>query len=199
MSFSEKNAFVIPGGKVFVFSGILPICRNDDGLAAVLGHEIAHNLAQHAAESMSSVIMISPIRYSLIFLDATGWTMGLGRILGDVALNLGVAMPASRKQESEADYIGLMMMAKACYNPNEAVGVWERMEAATKDKVPEWLSTHPSNSHRIDQIEAWLPKAEEASSESGCAVTMGYSRDFQSVLGGLGGGLGGAFGDGVWR
>jgi len=124
---------------------MLPICGNDDGLAAVLGHEIAHNLARHASESMSSLVLLQPIRWLFIFLDTTGYTMGLGRVLGDMAMELGIARPASRKQESEADYIGLMMMAKSCYDPSEAVRVWERMERAQKDKeVPEWLSTHPS-------------------------------------------------------
>ena len=139
---------MIPGGKVFVYSGIIPIAGSDDGLAAILGHEIAHNLARHAAESMSSLVMFAPIRWVLIFLDATGYTMGLGRILGDFAMELGLARPASRKQESEADYIGLMMMARSCYNPSEAVGVWERMEKAMtqQEQVPEWLSTHPSAS-----------------------------------------------------
>ena len=140
----EMNAFVIPGGKVFVFSGILPVAKTDDGLAAILGHEIAHNLARHAAESMSSMIMLAPIRWTLIFLDATGYTAGLGRIAGDFAMELGIARPASRKQESEADYIGLMMMAKSCYDPSEAVRVWQRMEMAQHEQVPEWLSTHPS-------------------------------------------------------
>ena len=138
------NAFVIPGGKVFVFSGILPIAKTDDGLAAILGHEIAHNLARHAAESMSSMVILAPIRWTLIFLDATGYTAGLGRIAGDFAMELGIARPASRKQESEADYIGLMMMAKSCYDPSEAVGVWQRMETAQRNQIPEWLSTHPS-------------------------------------------------------
>ena len=131
------NAFVIPGGKVFVYSGILPVAKNDDGLAAILGHEIAHNLARHAAEHMSSLIMLAPVRWMFIFLDSTGYTMGLGRVLGDIAMELGIARPASRKQESEADYIGLMMMAKSCYDPGEAVKVWERMEKAQGEAIPE--------------------------------------------------------------
>ncbi|KAH7420053.1 peptidase family M48-domain-containing protein [Cadophora sp. MPI-SDFR-AT-0126] len=179
----ECNAFVIPGGKVFVYTGILPVAKNDDGLAAILGHEIAHNLARHASESMSSMVMLAPLRFLFIFLDSTGYTMGLGRVLGDIAMDLGLARPASRKQESEADYIGLMMMAKSCYNPQEAVKVWQRMEIAQKDQnMPEWLSTHPSNSNRITQMQQWLPKAEAARSESECAVTLGYSEDFKSAL-----------------
>jgi predicted Zn-dependent protease len=144
----EANAFVLPGGKVFVYTGILPIAQTDDGLAAILGHEIAHNVARHSAESASRYLIINlPLRYLLIFLDNTGYTMGVGRVIGDILMGLGVTMPASRKQESEADYIGLMIMAKACYDPRDAVGVWERMEAANHGAAPEWLSTHPSVSH----------------------------------------------------
>jgi predicted Zn-dependent protease len=141
---AEMNAFVLPGGKVFVYSGILPIAKDDNGIAAILGHEIAHNLARHAAEQMSSLVILAPIRWAFIYLDYTGVTWGLGRILGDIALQLGLMMPASRKQESEADYLGLLMMAKACYNPQAAVKVWERMEAAANTDIPQWLSTHPS-------------------------------------------------------
>lgn len=129
--------------------------------------------------------MFAPLRFLFIFLDTTGYTMGLGRVLGDIAMDLGLARPASRKQESEADYIGLMMMAKSCYDPKAAVGVWERMEAATKargDDIPQWLSTHPSNENRIVQMQQWLPKAEEARSESECAVTLGYSEDFKRAF-----------------
>ncbi|RFU32312.1 hypothetical protein B7463_g4037, partial [Scytalidium lignicola] len=180
------NAFVIPGGKVFVFTGILPICRNDDGLAAILGHEIAHNVAQHAAEAMSSMVMLAPIRWALIFLDATGVTLGLGRVLGDIGLELGIARPASRKQESEADFIGLLMMAQACYNPEEAVRVWQRMQAANDDGPPEWLSTHPSNANRIEKITKWLPKAREAFGESGCVATSQHAKDFKEVMSNFG-------------
>lgn len=142
---AEANAFVLPGGKVFVYTGILSIAQTDDGLAAILGHEIAHNVARHAAEAMSqNLIFVAPLRLLLLGLDYSGYTMGLARILGDTIMGLGVVRPASRKQESEADYIGLMIMAKACYDPNAAVGVWQRMEQAEVAQTPEWLSTHPS-------------------------------------------------------
>ncbi|PMD44621.1 hypothetical protein L207DRAFT_630927 [Hyaloscypha variabilis F] len=182
----EANAFVIPGGKVFVYSGILPIAKNDDGLAAILGHEISHNLAQHAGENMSRYVLLEPVRWVFIFLDYAGYTGGLGRFLGDILMDLGMMRPASRRQESEADYIGLMMMARSCYNPDEAVKVWERMEKFQKaagNSIPQWLSTHPSDSTRIAAMTKWLPSAEEARSESECAVTLGYSKDFQKSLG----------------
>lgn len=140
----QANAFVLPGGKVFVYSGIFPVCKNNDGLAAVMGHEIAHNMAQHAAEKMSQMALLQPIVWGLMYLDYTGVTMGLGRFLGSMMLDLGIMRVSSREQESEADHIGLMLMAAACYDPKEAVGLWERMERLDKETPPEWLSTHPS-------------------------------------------------------
>ncbi|KAG9244749.1 mitochondrial metalloendopeptidase OMA1 [Calycina marina] len=181
----EMNAFVLPGGKVFVYSGMLNVTRTDDALAAILGHEIAHNLARHSAEQMSRGILIFPLRWALIFLDATGYTGGLGRILGDVGLSFGFMMPASRVQESEADYIGLMLMAKSCYNPEAAVRVWQKIDQSHKDSkqnLPEWTSTHPSDANRIKKLIEWLPKAEEQKVEAGCTFAAQYQQDFQQVL-----------------
>ncbi len=139
------NAFVLPGGKVFVFSGILPLARNDSALAAVLGHEIAHNVADHVGERMSQAIGTNILLYSVVVLLGV---FGLGPLLahyaGSKALEIAFGNPMSRLQESEADYIGLMMMAQACYDPQEAAAFWARMEAASSGEPPEWLSTHPS-------------------------------------------------------
>jgi predicted Zn-dependent protease len=93
---------------------------------------------------MSSMILLQPIRWIFIFLDSTGYTGGMGRIIGDLFLDFGMMKPASRRQESEADYIGLIMMAKACYDPRAAAEVWRRMEAAHANDMPAWLSTHPT-------------------------------------------------------
>jgi len=185
----ETNAFVIPGGKVFVFTGILPVAKNDDGLAAILGHEIAHTLAKHSAERMSQLVLLEPLRWALYALD---WSLGglpIGQILGSFALDLGMMRPASRTQESEADYIGLMMMAKSCYDPREAVKVWERMEKAheSQAQVPEFLSTHPANKTRITQMQAWLDKAETARMESNCGETTRKMIDFRPAVEGLAG------------
>jgi len=98
-------------------------------------------------------------------------------------LQFGLTMPASRQQEQEADDIGLLMMAKSCYDPAAAVKVWERMQNANKDAIPQWMSTHPSNASRITRMQAGLPKAEEARNDSGCAVTLGYSEAFSQALG----------------
>jgi Zn-dependent protease with chaperone function len=122
---STANAFVLPGGKVFVFSGILGIARNDSGLATVLGHEIAHNLADHHSERLSQDVGASIVLYSLVIL---GGVFGLGPLImhffGGRFLDVAFGFPMSRLQESEADYIGLMMMAEACYDPQEAASFW---------------------------------------------------------------------------
>lgn len=145
------NAFVLPGGKVFVHSGILNVARNEAAVAAVLGHEIAHNAASHAAERLSAAWVGNLTIGSLFFLAGAlpglalfgAWTFVGGFFLQDLLFYL----PMDRKQESEADCIGLMMMAEACYDPREAVGFWQRMERIQKmggQEVPEMLSTHPS-------------------------------------------------------
>ena len=163
------NAFALPGGKVAVFTGILKLTKNEDGLATVIGHEVAHALQRHGAE-----------RYSRSILETIGQVGALaaGAAVGrpDAAMaamsayGVGVSLPFGRKQESEADYIGLKLMARAGYDPREAVPFWERMSGCPRqmiDKVcfrsqhniPEFLSTHPSDLSRINQIEAWLPEA----------------------------------------
>lgn len=169
----QMNAFVIPGGKVFVFSGILPICRNEDGLAAVLGHEIAHNVAHHAAERMSQSIFVLAAALGVdIFLGGTG---GITRML----LDLTFLRPGSRSQESEADFIGLMMMAQSCFNPQEAAALWARMEKAEEHSVPQFMSTHPSSHNRQQKILEWLPEAQDKQSRSDCASILGYADTFK--------------------
>ncbi|GKS64068.1 lipoprotein [Nitrospira sp.] len=163
------NAFALPGGKVAIFTGILKMTKNEDGLATVIGHEVAHALQRHGAE-----------RYSRSILEMIGQVGALaaGAAVGrpDAAMaamsayGVGVSLPFGRKQESEADYIGLKLMAQAGYDPREAVPFWERMSGCPRqmiDKVcfrsqhniPEFLSTHPSDIARINQIEAWIPEA----------------------------------------
>lgn len=180
---------MLPGGKVFVFSGILKICRNEDSVAAVLGHEIAHNVASHAAERLSLVSTGYLTGGCIFFLSGiwTGLTLfGGWALLGGYYLQeLLLFLPADRKQEHEADCIGLMMMAEACYDPKAAVGFWERMEAMSKaggQEVPEMLSTHPSNEHRIANIQHWMPKALEKQSESDCQVTAAFADKFRVAL-----------------
>lgn len=162
------------------------MATTDDQLATILGHEIAHNLARHAAEQLSrSVFVIMPIQTMIYILDSMGLLYGLGQLVGRLLLDFGVSRPASRVQESEADYIGLMMMARSCYNPQAAVEVWDRMEQANKNNIPEWLSTHPSNVNRGASITGWLTKAEDARESSDCAVTLDYQRQFKGAMGQL--------------
>ncbi|EPS39611.1 hypothetical protein H072_6598 [Dactylellina haptotyla CBS 200.50] len=171
----ETNAFVIPGGKVFVFTGILPVCADDDGLAAVLGHEIGHNVARHIAEQMSRGI----------FLLAAAWMVelfwGIPGGFSQQLLQLAIDMPKSRAQESEADHIGLMMMAKSCYDPNAAVTLWERMQIVEKKMAvpPEMLSTHPSSQRRQTELAALLPQAYQIALDSECSVTGKYVEEFR--------------------
>lgn len=167
-----KNAFVIPGGKVFVFRGILDICQGDDGLAAVLGHEIAHNVAHHAAERMSR---------NVILLTVTGicsYLFGVDFSIGRLATQLVFTLPGSRAQEQEADYIGLLMMAESCYDPTAAMGLWSRMEKEEQGAPPQFLSTHPSSHNRLEKIKGWLPEA-ELKKENGDCYAMGAYGEFE--------------------
>jgi predicted Zn-dependent protease len=163
-----KNAFVIPGGKVFVFSGILDVCQDDDGLAAVLGHEIAHNVAHHAAERMSkSNILLGVVMAGFL---VVGLDPGIGNILTEYAFT----RPGSRSQESEADYIGLLMMSESCYRPEAAMDLWARMEKEEQAAPPQFLSTHPSNHNRLEKIRSWLPQAEAKRNASECSTMNGF-------------------------
>lgn len=182
---------------------MIPIAANDDGLATVLGHEIAHNLAGHVAERMSGQIGINILLYSLIFL--TGGIAILGtQFIGSAVLDLLFSRPMGRMQESEADYIGLMMMAEACYDPREAIGFWKRMERAQQGEPPEWLSTHPSvctpyfmernespvaslannvqNNNRIQKIGEWMPIALEKMQASDCRGTSAFADLFRRAM-----------------
>ncbi|CAI2170065.1 7808_t:CDS:2 [Funneliformis geosporum] len=157
----EKNAFVLPGGKVFVFTGILPIVKNEDGLAAVLGHEIGHQIARHSAEKLSFVKIIFLAQLFLsIFMDPG--------VLARLFMEFGLMLPFSRKCEIEADYIGLLLMSQACYDPREASKIWERMSVAQKGSPPQFLSTHPANESRIHKIQKWMPEALHKRAESDC-------------------------------
>ncbi|KAF4553402.1 Mitochondrial metalloendopeptidase OMA1-like protein [Elsinoe fawcettii] len=171
-----KNAFVLPGGHVFVFRGILDVAQGEDGLAAVLGHEIAHNVANHSGEKISQASVIMPLAYIVSF------ALGLGDLgLTRMAIDFGLNKPNSRKQESEADYIGLMMMSEACYDPAAAAKMWERMDQMERKQggaPPQFLSTHPASRNRMENIQEWMPKAEMKREQSGCSIVAAYGEDF---------------------
>lgn len=157
----EVNAWCMPGGKIVVYTGILPFTHNEAGLAAVMGHEVAHALANHGQQRMSA-----------------GQLQQLGAVAGNIALannpetqnifntayglgsNLGVMLPFSRSHEIEADHIGLILMAIAGYDPIAAAELWQRMQANENGSAPpEFLSTHPSSDTRIQNIQSWAPEA----------------------------------------
>ena len=170
---NEKNAFVVPGGKVFVFSGILSLCQDENGVAAVLGHEIAHNVAHHTAEriSRSLIIMITAFALSLIF-DVSGQS-------SNFISNLVLGLPNSRAQEAEADHIGLLMMAQSCFDPEAVPEFWRRMAQAEKGAPPQFLSTHPSSYNRMDTITKWLPEAKDKYESSECGSISAYAKEFK--------------------
>jgi predicted Zn-dependent protease len=157
----EVNAFALPGGKVAFWEGIMPIAQDDNGVAVIMGHEIAHALARHGAERMSQQLGAQSIGQIL--------ALGVGKVspglhddflkLYGLGATVGVLLPWGRSQESEADRIGLNLMAKAGYDPAAAIAFWERMSKVAGDKPPEFLSTHPSDETRMNQIKSWLPEA----------------------------------------
>lgn len=162
----EPNAFCLPGGKVGVYTGILPITKNEAGLATVIGHEVAHATARHGGERLSQQLLLetggSMLGSSLSSTDPQ--VQAAASTLYGLGTQLGYALPHSRKQESEADYIGLLYMARAGYDPAEAVAFWERFaefNQASGGQTPWFLRTHPLDSTRIDQIKQWLPQARQ--------------------------------------
>jgi predicted Zn-dependent protease len=155
------NAWCMPGGKVAVYTGLLPVAQDETGLAVVMGHEIAHAVAKHGNErvsegllqqmggvALSVALSTSPAATSNLFLQAYG-----------VGTNVAFMLPYSRIQESEADRIGLILMAKAGYDPREAIPFWTRMSKSGGSRSPEFLSTHPAPETRIRQIESLMPEA----------------------------------------
>ncbi|MCL1934236.1 MAG: M48 family metallopeptidase [Candidatus Azobacteroides sp.] len=158
----QVNAFCMPGGKIVVYTGILPLTQNEAGLAVVLGHEVAHAVAKHANERMSQQMLA---QYGAAGLDAVLSKSGsaaqtVGQTVYGLGAQYGVMLPFNRKQESEADHLGLIFMAIAGYSPEVAVPFWERM-SQQGGSVPEFMSTHPSDNTRIADIQKELPEAME--------------------------------------
>lgn len=158
----QANAFALPGGKVAVYTGILPVTRDEAGLAAVLAHEVAHVIARHGGERMSQQLAVQGVAGTLAALSSRDprTVQTVGSLLGAGA-SVGLLLPWGRAQESEADHLGLIFMAKAGYDPRAARDLWIRMAEQSRGsgRPPEFLSTHPSEATRIRQIEAWLPEA----------------------------------------
>ncbi|MGB0907096.1 MAG: M48 family metallopeptidase [Maricaulaceae bacterium] len=159
----QANAFALPGGYTAVYTGLIPIAENENGLAVVMGHEVAHALAHHGAERMAQQNM-QRIVGAGVSMGAGGMDYGSQRavmgVFGGIS-QYGYALPFSRKHESEADKIGLILMARACYDPNEAPLLWERMGQNAGATPPEFQSTHPSPQTRVNDFKAWMPEAVE--------------------------------------
>jgi len=158
----EMNAWCMPGGKIVVYTGLLPVTQNEAGLAFVMGHEIAHAIARHGNERMSQMLVMAmgEIALEVALADKPQQTRELFMTAYGVGTTVGGILPFSRLHESEADKMGLIFMAMAGYHPSEAVELWQRFAKATGgSKMPEFLSTHPSDQTRIHDLKAYLPKA----------------------------------------
>jgi predicted Zn-dependent protease len=159
---NEVNAWCMPGGKVVVYSGLLPVTRDEAGLAFVMGHEVAHAVARHGNERMSQMLLAETgsIALDVALMNKPAQTRELFQTAYGVGATIGAILPFSRLHESEADDLGLIFMALAGYDPSVAPQVWERMIALNKgEKPPEFLSTHPSDENRIAAIRKQVPVA----------------------------------------
>jgi predicted Zn-dependent protease len=157
----DVNAWCMPGGKVVIYTGILPVTKDEQGLAVVMGHEIAHAVARHGSERMSQGLVAQGLGTALSAALASEpeTTQQLWMTAFGVGAQVGVLLPFSRTQESEADHLGLIFMAMAGYDPHAAVPFWERMAASGGGKPPEFLSTHPSDETRIANLNKLMPEA----------------------------------------
>ena len=154
------NAWCMPGGKIAVYTGLLDITKNEDGLAAVMGHEIAHAVAKHSVERASRGVLLNT-GTAILDIATKGKVSQINRTTGMNAVGLlsqiGIMNPFNRKQESEADYLGLIFASLSGYDIRETIKVWERMKEAKKGKEPpEFMSTHPSSTNRINNITNWI-------------------------------------------
>ena len=160
----QANAWCMPGGLIVVYEGLLPITQDEASLAIVLGHEIAHAVARHSAEQMSTQIKqqygIQGVGALASVLGVGTNTISLGQAMASAGLNLA-NLKYSRNHESEADYMGLIFAAMAGYNPEAAVTFWQRMASASTSNTSEFLSDHPSDATRIKNIQGWLPEAKK--------------------------------------
>ncbi|WNM57442.1 M48 family metallopeptidase [Candidatus Nitrospira allomarina] len=162
---NTKNAWALPGGKIAVYTGIFPMAKNEAGLAAIMGHEVVHALAEHGGERMSQGLVAQfGMTAAAIVLSTQGQNPALNALAMQamgLGVQTGVLLPFSRKHESEADYIGILLAGDAGYDPREAIHIWERMAAASDGAPPEFLSTHPAHETRIADLTKWMPEAME--------------------------------------
>ena len=157
----QANAFCLPGGKVAVYTGILPVVQNGNALAVVMGHEIAHAIARHGAERMAQqkLVQIGTVAAGMSTSDMDPRQQQMVMAALGAGLQYGLMLPFSREHESEADHMGLLFAAAACFDPREAPRLWERMGQQGSQRPPEFASTHPSGETRIRQLNEWMPEA----------------------------------------
>ena len=155
------NAWCMPGGEVAFYTGIMPICQDETGIAVVMGHEVAHAIAQHGNERMTHSMMqeFGAVALSVALAEKPEQTQSMFMTAYGIGSQVGVMLPFSRTHETEADKLGLIFMAMAGYNPKEAPKFWERMAAQGGGAPPEFLSTHPSHDTRIKNLNAFMPEA----------------------------------------
>jgi predicted Zn-dependent protease len=160
---NTPNAWAMPGGKVVFFSGIMPLCLNENGIAVVMGHEIAHAVARHGNERMSQGLLtqLGGMALDVALDQQPEKTKSIFNLAYGIGAQVGLILPYSRKHEYEADKLGLIFMTMAGYNPNEAINFWQRMAAQNKNNLPEFLSTHPIDDKRIAELKKFLPEAEK--------------------------------------
>lgn len=158
----DVNAWCMPGGKVVFYTGILPICKDEAGIATVMGHEIAHAIAEHGSERMTQGLLtqLGGMALQVALQKEPQLTQQLAMTAFGIGAQVGVLLPFSRLHESEADHLGLIFMSMAGYNPNRAIDFWKRMAAKKGGQAPpEFLSTHPSDQTRINNLRKLLPEA----------------------------------------
>ena len=160
---NQMNAFCMPGGKIVVYEGLLKLVSSDDELAVVVGHEVAHAVAKHSNERISQQLLT---QYGAQVLNEALSNKSIriqqiGNTVYGLGAQYGVTLPFSRKHESEADYMGLIFMTMAGYNPNVAITFWQKMSTSGGASVPEFMSTHPSDATRINDIKKYLPELEK--------------------------------------
>lgn len=167
----QANAFCLPGGKMAVYSGIVPVAQNVDALAAIIGHEIAHAVLRHGAERMAQqrMVQIGQMAAGLSIADMDPQQQRMVMAALGVGAKFGIVLPFSREHESEADYVGLLLAAWACFDPRAAIGLWQRMGQHSAGRAPpEFASTHPSSTTRIEQLQRWMPEALALREAAGC-------------------------------
>ncbi len=157
----QINAWCMPGGKVAFYTGILPVCQGETGIAVVMGHEVAHAIAEHGAERMSHqmIVQMGGMALSQAIKEKPEETKALYMTAFGVGAQFGAMLPFSRKHESEADHMGLIFMAMAGYDPREAPVFWQRMAAGGGQKPPEFMSTHPSDETRVRELNEHMAEA----------------------------------------